>query len=271
MPQPTIRSLTPVTFARFQDTSVHKLIHFRIKTIYIHFFITQHSILIVIITVHQTGLYSMSDNQILATTSHSNTQKTELNEGAVINELGIPESTDSVWYQSKFPSNTNVMSFSPQKLKSTIIEYSEVIDKLIDVLSRNGVSKDSFYRLSGQYPEIKEFYLAARRHKAEVFGGEMIDLWKDLPAEEELYVYDRDGNKSLSTAASSYLKCKSDNMYRISQILESGSYIPISKQETTNRNLNFGVQLNGKLPDNFDLANSTPELLIDAIRGKKPV
>lgn len=179
------------------------------------------------------------------------------------------DNPDSIFNQPRFPSRTRPIEFSPKQLYITLITYSECITPLSDVLKNAKIERDTFFKLVGLYPEISAAYSAARLKKAQKFGEVIERTFSDLPEEEELYVYDREGNKSLSTAGANYLKIKADNMHRIAMYHETGSFVPVSKQENTNRTLSLQVNINGKLPPDFDLSNCDPTALVSVLKGKR--
>lgn len=180
----------------------------------------------------------------------------------------LDDDPDSIFNQPTFPYRTRPVDFTPKQVRDALIEFSDCTTPLKTVLTNRKITVDTFYTIIRTYPEVNEFYTYARRKKADRYSEELQKVWEGLPEEEELYVYDKEGNKSLSSAAAQYLRYKSDNLNRLSQIAETGSYIPISKQETTNRHLSLGVQIQGKLPADFDLGSANPETLLAALKGQ---
>jgi hypothetical protein len=176
------------------------------------------------------------------------------------------ENPDSIWLQERFPQTTRPIEFTPIQLKQAILDFGNSDTNLTTLLKNKSIDKDTFFKLIGLYSEIAEAYSVARSRKADIFGEKVVDIWDGMPEDEELYVFDKDGNKSLSTAAASYLKAKSDNMMRIAQFHETKSFVPASKQEINQRTI--GVTITGRLPEGFDLTNAQPGDLIDAIKGR---
>jgi hypothetical protein len=176
---------------------------------------------------------------------------------------------NSIWNMTEFPSGkTNKLRFTPKQLKTAIIDYANTVTTMSDILKKYSIRRDTFYMIVRVYPEVREFYEYARGIKAHKYGETAAKIWENLPENPEFYVYDKEGNKSLSSAGAAYLRYKSEAMAKQAQIHETGSYVPASKQETLNRNLSIGVQINGKLPDDFDLNGASPDQLIDLLRGK---
>lgn len=181
----------------------------------------------------------------------------------------LPDNPDSIWRQPKFPHNTKAYQFTPAQLLSALTEFSNCTTGLSVILYNRKIERDTFYHLLRVYGEIADTYAIARKVKADKFGEAIVDLWEDLPDREELYVRDKFGKKSLSAAGTQWVRFKAESMHRMAQVHETGSFIPVSKQETFNRNLTLGVQLHGKLPDDFELNSAGPDAIINALRGGK--
>lgn len=188
------------------------------------------------------------------------------------NRNNLPDTNDqtevSIWEQPEFPHKTNKIQFTPQDLKNALREYESTTKPIAKILKDRGIKAHTFFKLVGVYPEIGQYYLSAQKSKAHQYGSACMELWEQLPEDPAFYQVDRDGNKSLSTAGVRYLEVKSTMMLKQAQIHESGSYIPVSKQETLNKNLSIGVNLSGKIPDDFDLSTAQPEDLINLIRHR---
>jgi hypothetical protein len=211
----------------------------------------------------------MANKQQLITTPYQPPAETTNSNLPAVDEENLDP--NSIWNQPKFPAKTKPLQFTPSDLKTALIEYSQCDITLTEHLRSKGIDRNTFFTLIGLYPEIAEAYSVARSRKADVFGEKLTTMWEELPQSGELYVYDREGNKSLSTAAAAYLKAKSDNLLRIAQFHETKSYVPASKQETINRNLNIGVQLTGNLPADYDISTAAPGDLVDILKGRKRV
>jgi hypothetical protein len=182
----------------------------------------------------------------------------------------LPVSSDpqSIWNQPAFPHKTKKTQFTPQQVKEALNEYAHSIEPIDKILDRRRIKCETFWSLARVYDEISGYYLHAQRMKARKYGESAQQLWDKLPDDPVFYQADREGNKCLTAAAVRYLEAKSQQYHRLAQIHETGSFIPLSKQETVNRNLSIGVQINGKLPDGFDLNNASPDQLIDLLRGR---
>lgn len=179
------------------------------------------------------------------------------------------DNPDSIWAQIKFPSATKPYKFTPQQLKQALTEYSNNIQAIDTVLEDHKITVNTFFMLLGLFPEINETYLAAQRLKARKYGEAALKLWDSLPNNPVFYQADRDGNQVLTAAAVRYLEVKSTQYHRFAQIHETGTFVPVSKAETTNRNLSLQVNLNGKLPADFDLSNCDPTALVSVLKGKR--
>lgn len=212
---------------------------------------------------------SRNKTRSTARTSRDQDNLPAIPQPARIQSLPVPENPESVFNQPAFPSRTKKYKFKPIDLWNALLAYAGCLTPLTDSLKKHGVDRDSFYGLLRVYPEIADLYIRVRHCKADKYGEELSKMWDDLPVNEEFYVYDKEGNKSLSSAAAHYLKVKSDNMYRLAQICETSSYIPVSKQQQEVKSMTLGVQLQGKLPDDFDVSKASPEDLISALKGRK--
>lgn len=139
------------------------------------------------------------------------------------------------------------------------------------MLEKHNVRIKTFFALIGQYNEICQYYYNARTLKARAYGNESLSLWDKLPENEEFYKYDDDGNRELTAAAVNYLRAKDTNRLRHAQICETGSFIPLSRQEVQSRNLHVGININASVSDDFDLDSSSPDDLLDVIKKSKKV
>lgn len=177
---------------------------------------------------------------------------------------------DLIWSKAEFPHKTRKISYTPLQLYTTLRMYSNCVTPFTDLLDLNGVDMDSFYRLSDLYPEIREAYSRARIQRAKKFGEIAEKIYAEEPADDWLYQTDKNsGARVLTTAGATYLKNKADNAHRIAAIMETGSFIAVSKQENINRNLSLNVTVSGKLPDGFDLATADPSDIVAAIKGRR--
>lgn len=194
----------------------------------------------------------------------------ETGNGVLPDSLIQPTDQKSIWNEKKFPSKTRPISFSPQKLYNALVEYSNTTLDLAKTLDNHKIETNTFWKLARDYPEISASYLAARRHKAHQYGAAALHIWEQIPDNPMFYQADRFGNMSLTSAAVRYMEVKSAQYHRFAQIHETNSYVPVSKQETVNKNLTFGVTFKGKLPQGFDLSTASPAELVDLIKGKNP-
>lgn len=197
------------------------------------------------------------------------TDNTQISTNPDNTNLLDPDNPDSIFNQPEFPYNTKKYQFTPKQLREALIEYENTVDSIDKVLIRNKVKPHSFFKIAGQYEEIRQRYDLAQRRKSRKYGEKCLNLWEKLPDQNEFYTYDREGNKCLSTAGVRYLEVKSQMMLRFAQVHETGSFVPVSKQENINKNLTFGVTVHGKIPDGFDLSQNSPVDLIDVLKQKK--
>jgi hypothetical protein len=188
---------------------------------------------------------------------------------AVVDDIDDLNNPDLIWCRDKFPSATRSMNYTPRQLYNTLIEYSGTVTPFTELLAQNSIDCTSFYKISDRYAEIRELYSRARTARAKKFGEIAEKIYTNEPEFDWLYQSDaKTGARVLTTAGAAYLKNKTDNAHRIAAIMETGSYIATSKQETINRNLSMTVTMRGKLPEGFDLATADTSALIDAIKGR---
>ena len=176
----------------------------------------------------------------------------------------------SIFDQPVFPRITKPVSFTPKDVKEALKEYAQTMTPLSVCLHNHGIRDAIFYdRLVSQFQEIRSLYDIARKQKARQYGAAQQKIIEELPQDDVMYTMDKMGHKSLSNAAVQLIKIRSEVYNRLAQQAETGSYVPANRQENVNRNLNIGVQLTGKLPDNFDLAETGPDALLGVLKNRK--
>lgn len=197
------------------------------------------------------------------------TDNTQISTNPDNTNLLDPDNSDSIFNQPEFPSNTKKFKFTPKQLFTALNEYQNTSTPVDKCLENNKVRIKSFFELLGQYEEIRQHYQLARTRKARIYGEESLKVWEAIPTDKRFYQHDREGHLFLTPAAVNYMRFKAESMLKQAQIHETGSYVPISKQENVNKNLIFGVTLHGKIPDDFDLSQNSPVELIDVLKQKK--
>jgi hypothetical protein len=182
------------------------------------------------------------------------------------NNTLLPTLQDTIFQQPEFPYKTNKTKFTPKHLYNMLIEYSQTITTTEDLLDKYGIEYNSFLRVMRVHPEIREAYDSARRLKADAYGQAASKIWQEGISDNPIfYQTDRAGNMTLTAAAVRYMEVKALQYHRFAQIHETGSYVPVSKQESVNRNLS--ISLSAKIKGDFDLNTASPSDLINVIRG----
>lgn len=202
------------------------------------------------------------------TIPHNRTARKQLSSTKTVKTPELPENT-SIFDLPRFPQSTRPIECTPADVRKALHEYATTIDTIDKVLKRNNIRIGTFYQsILAQYEEIRQRYLHARQNKAQLYGAKAQDIFEELPDRSEFYTYDKTGNKCLSTAGVRFLELRHQSMLKQAQIHETGSFVPASKQETINRSINFGVNLQGNLPEGFDLSNAGPEDMLSVLRTK---
>jgi hypothetical protein len=181
------------------------------------------------------------------------------------NNTLLPTLQDTIFQQPEFPHTTNKISFTPITVYNMLLEYSQTVTTLEDLFVKYHVDVNRFFKFLRVYPEINEAYDIARRRKADAYGQAASKIWDTISDNPIFYQADREGNPVLTPAAVRYMEVKSLQYHRFAQIHETGSYVPVSKQENVNKNLS--INLSAKIKGNFDLNTASPSDLINVIRG----
>lgn len=177
----------------------------------------------------------------------------------------LPTLDGTIFQQPEFPYKTNKTKFTPKTVYNMLLEYSQTVTTLEDLFTKYHVDINRFFKYLRVYPEINEAYAIARRLKADAYGQAASKIWDKISDNPIFYQADREGNPVLTPAAVRYMEVKSLQYHRFAQIHETGSYVPVSKQENVNRNLS--INLSAKIKGDFDLDTASPADLINVIRG----